>query len=154
MTEYSFRVATIDDFDYVYDFAKRFYEVSPYSSIYEFSERRVHEVITHYLTGDRSAVMAVLMLKDKVPVGLIAGVSALNLFAEGTLAVEQVWWVDEDHRKTKKSLVLVALFEEWAKRIGASHCVFTSIKDVTDLSNLYTKLGYVETEQSFIKRIN
>ena len=153
MTKYNFRVATIDDFGIVYDFAIRFYEVSPYNSIYEFSEKRTSEVITTYLNSPKDKMIVVLMLCDGIPVGMIAGVTIPNLFSEGTMSVEQIWWVDEEYRKTRYSLTLVALFEDWAKRVGSTHSVFTSIKETTNLTNLYTRLGYVETEQSFIKRI-
>lgn len=151
---YSYSIATMEDFDTVYEFAKAFYLATPYANTFEFSEARVKEVIRIYLTSPKTEAITVLLSKDGVPVGMIAGVAGKSLFTEGVYTVEQMWWVDPAHRGTRFALGLLKAYEDWAKVIGAEYCVVASIKDVTNLDKLYTKFGYVNSEQSFMKRIN
>ena len=143
----------MEDLDTVYDFAKQFYEATPYSKTYEFSETRLKEVIRIYLESPKTAAITVLLTKDEVPVGVVAGVAAKSLFSDGVHTVEQIWWVDPHHRNTRYSLGLIKAFEDWSRQIGASHCIVASIREVTDLTRLYNKLGYEEHEQAFLKKL-
>jgi len=153
MPEYNFRVATMEDLEDVYDMAKEFYEASPYATTHEFSEARVKEVIRIYLSAPLNEAVVVLMLDGELPVGMIAGVNTANLFSEGSQAIEQVWWVDPPHRKTRASITLLMLFEEWAKEIGAKYCVMSSIPELTELSRLFEGVGFRLKEQSYLKEV-
>lgn len=146
------KLAEASDYSEVIRMAKAFHEASPYADL-EFSEERCRGLFDHYLRGDRRELVIILATdKDRI-FGMIIGFSNHTPFSDEKVAAELAWWVDEDKRKSKDSLLLFKAYEDWALRIGAKINQMAMLDDVTDLSGFYLKQGYSPAERSYIKRI-
>lgn len=145
----SLKLAERQDLSDVLRMARSFHEASPYSNL-EFSEARCIEMFERYLVGNKKEFV-ILLACDERPFGMIIGFANSLPFSLDLVATELAWWVDEDKRRTKDSLLLFKAYEDWAKRIGAKITQMAMLDDVTNLRKFYLKQGYSPAEQSFIK---
>lgn len=148
----SLKLAEASDYSEVIRMAQAFHKASPYADL-EFSEERCRGLFDHYLRGDRRELVIILAHQEERVFGMIIGFSNSIPFSDEKVAAELAWWVDEDKRKTKDSLLLFKAYEDWALRIGAKISQMAMLDDVTDLSGFYLKQGYTPAERSYIKRI-
>lgn len=131
--------------------AKNFHSSSPYSG-QPFSEEKCVRLFNDYLSGDKTS-MIIILAEDKTVFGMIIGLKSELPFSTVNVCTELAWWVDEDRRKTKDSILLFKAYEEWSKRVGGSLSAVAMLEGVTDLSLFYEKSGYRPAEKTFVKEI-
>lgn len=148
----SLKLAESKDYPDIIRMAQAFHRASPYVDL-EFSEERCRGLFDHYLRGDRRELVIILAHEEERVFGMIIGFANSIPFSNEKVAAELAWWVDEDKRKTKDSLLLFKAYEDWALRIGAKMSQMAMLDDVTNLSGFYLKQGYQPAERSYIKRI-
>ena len=68
-------------------------------------------------------------------------------------ATEVAWFVSKEFRGKVSSIKLVKHYEKWAKDNGASYVGMCDIQDISNLSSLYTRMGYSKTETVYLKEI-
>lgn len=145
------RLATENDFDDIVRMAKSFHDASPYVSL-EFSEGKCREFFNHYLRGDRKEVIIILAHAEERVFGMIIGYASSTPFSDNLVASEVAWWVDEDMRQSRDSLLLFKAYEDWALRINVKITQMAMLDNSTNLQNFYSKQGYSPAERSYIKR--
>lgn len=128
--------------------ARAFHSASPYTSL-EFSEERCRQLFESYLAGDKRSLVIILAVG-----GMIIGFCDSPPFSSDRMATELAWWVDEDKRGSRDSLLLFKAYEDWALRVGAKIKQMAMLDDVTDLSKFYEKQGYRPAERSYIKDVS
>ena len=131
--------------------ARAFHEASPYNGL-EFSEEKCNGLFQSYLAGDKKSLVIILAV-DEGPYGMIIGLSDSLPFSLDRVAMELAWWVDEDKRGSRDSLLLFKAYEDWALRVGAKIKQMAMLDDVTNLAAFYEKQGYRPAERSYIKEI-
>lgn len=142
------RLANENDFPEILRMAKRFHEISPYRGL-PFSEDSCKNVFDFYLRGDKTDI--VIILAGDNPYGMLIACANQLPFSEDKVAMELAWWVDEDKRGSKDSLLMKKAYEAWARKIGASITQMAMLDEVTNLDKFYRKQGYVPAERSYIK---
>jgi hypothetical protein len=145
------KLAEASDYNDVIRMAKAFHEASPYSSL-EFSEEKCNGLFKSYLAGDKKSLVIILATGER-PHGMIIGYSDSLPFSFDRVATELAWWVDEDKRGSRDSLLLFKAYEDWALRVGAKIKQMAMLDDVTNLAAFYEKQGYRPAERSYIKDI-
>lgn len=145
------KLATSEDYPHIIRMARAFHRASPYADL-EFSEERCEELFRRYLTSDKRDLVIILAVEE-TPFGMIVGFANSIPFSNEKIAAELAWWVDEDKRGTKGSLLLFKAYEDWAVRIGAKISQMAMLDEVTNLTKFYTKQGYTPAERSYVKRI-
>ena len=130
--------------------ARRFHEASPYSDL-TFSEEQTRAVFEKYLKSNKTEIVIILSCDPK-PMGMIIGACTGLPFSEDKVASELAWWVDEDKRGSRDSLLLFKAYQDWALRVGSKITQMAMLDGVTNLNNFYLKQGYVPAERSYIKR--
>jgi GNAT superfamily N-acetyltransferase len=145
------RLATKEDRGEVLRMARAFHKASPYSGI-TFSEDVCSALFDQYILGDKTGLIIILSV-DKDPYGMVIGHCATPPFSTEKVASEIAWWVDEDHRGSRDSVLLLKAYEDWALRVGASMCQVAMLDDVTDLQRFYQRQGYRPAERSFVKEL-
>lgn len=143
------RLATEEDYREIVRMAKSFHEASPYSDV-EFSEERCEELFRAYLTGDRRSLVIILAVDDR-PFGMIIGHCSELPFSDDRVSSEIAWWVDEDHRGHRDSVLLMKAYQDWSIRVGAKMTQMAMLDSVTDLDKFYRRQGFVPAERSYIK---
>lgn len=144
------RLATDKDEQEVLRMASCFHGVSPYKDL-EFSSTASLGLFNAYLHGDKTSLVIILSEQDERPRGMVIGMSSTPLFSEDKMATEIAWWMDEEYRGSKDSLLMIEAYQEWSRRVGAKMTQVAMLDDLTDLSRFYTKKGYRPAERSFIK---
>lgn len=140
------RLANENDFPEILRMARAFHEVSPYRDL-EFSEDSCRNVFDLYLRGDKTDI--VIILSDNS--GMLIACANQLPFSNDKVAMELAWWVDEDKRGSKDSLLMKKAYEAWARKIGAKLTQMAMLDEVTNLDKFYRKQGYVPAERSYIK---
>lgn len=146
------RIATLDDFYEVltmtYAFAKETYPelAIDYEDVSTFIK---------YLLSDNRKSIVLLLEKDNLVVGMIAGTLIKALFNKEMILQEAAWWVNPDHRNTKEALSLPQALEVWGKKVGASWSqLCTAEGDYSPrVGKYYKRLGYKAFEHTYLKRI-
>lgn len=147
----SLKLATAEDYPHIIRMARAFHQASPYADL-EFSEEKCEQMFRLYLAGDKRELIIILAVSES-PFGMIIGFANSIPFSNEKVAAELAWWVDEDKRGTKDSLLLFKAYEDWAVRIGAKVSQMAMLDEVTNLSKFYVKQGYAPAERSYVKRI-
>lgn len=157
----SLRLAGRDDYQHIIRMARRFHEASPYSDL-EFSEEQSRAVFEKYLGSNKTEIVIILAENDEPSplgafdtssvYGMIIGACSSLPFSEDKVASELAWWVDEDKRGSKDSLMLFKAYQDWARRVGSKITQMAMLDDVTNLNKFYLKQGFVPAERSYIKR--
>lgn len=146
----SLRLATKEDYPHIIRMARRFHEASPYSDL-EFSEEQSRTVFEKYLGSNKTEIV-IILAGEEIPYGMIIGYSNALPFSLDRVATELAWWVDEDKRGSKDSLMLFKAYQDWARRVGSKITQMAMLDDVTNLEKFYLKQGFVPAERSYIKR--
>lgn len=97
-----------------------------------------------------------LVDEDDNVVGCLACLLSEIMFSKQKVALELVFWLEPEYRNSKSSVLLLQYYEEWARKKG---CDLISLVHMENNSkdkakHLYNKLGYTQTEYSYIKELN
>lgn len=144
------KLAESGDWSSVLRMARKFHEGSPFRDLV-FSEERLFEVFNQYLSDPKSLIF-ILVEVDQLPVGMIVGYASQLPFSEDIVSGEIAWWVDEDYRHSRYSLLLFRAYEEWSRRVGAKMNQVAMINEMTDISKFYERNGYRLAEQSYVRK--
>ena len=146
---YSIRLAMASDVPRLYEMAVAHYQASGY--LFPVDEQYGLRFL-HQQVQSPDACALVLLREDKA-VGVLLGSSSPHPFLPVKIAVEILWWVDEDHRGWD-SLELLKAFEYWAKNI--KRCQIISCADVAQhsIAAIYERRGYKLEEQTWTKELN
>ena len=152
------RLAEEKDYQDVLRMARAFHEASPYNGL-EFNEDQCRDFFRQYLRGDRRRLIIILAGEIPSPqaidpsrvYGMIIGHSDSPPFSLDRVASEVAWWVDEDKRGSRGSLLLFKAYQDWALRVGSKITQMAMLDDVTNLEKFYTKQGFRPAERSYIK---
>lgn len=147
----SLRLATAGDYGDIIRMAKAFHQKSPYSPL-DFSEDRCEEIFRAYLSGDKRDLIIILAV-DERPFGMIIGHCAETPFSDDRVASEIAWWIDEDKRGNRDSVLLMRAYQDWALRVGARITQMAMLDEVTDLDKFYRRQGFIPAERSYVKVI-
>lgn len=128
---------------------KSFHKSSPFSNL-KFDEGKVSKIYDAYLKSDKSDII-VIIAEDVKPFGFIVGICEELPFSSDKVAMELAWWVDEDHRGHRDSVLLMKAYEDWSVRIGARMTQMAMLDESTDLHRFYKRMGYRPAEASYIK---
>lgn len=152
MTDY-LRLATIDDIPTLIGFAKNFHRVSPYRGM-RFNTRKGEKFLKSVIVGSQSEGIVLVALHDLKPIGMLVGAAHEPVFTSNRIAMELGWWIEEEHRATRASLLIYSAYEDWAKRIGCSHVQGAYLPGVSPiLDEFYKKRGYIQVESSYLKTL-
>lgn len=137
------KIAELEDFDTVLNFAKKFVESSPYKDFYD--EETVKALIKFYLEQPRDT--HIIILDD---FGFIAGSASMFPFGTGKLASETAWWIEPDSRGENRGAKLKDAFEYWAKNIAQCNLITMTSLD-KNVEKIYKKNGYKLYERAYMK---
>lgn len=147
------RLATHEDSPVLLEIAKKFHEESPYQTL-EFSREKGIRVLSNIIGGDLKNSVCLVALKGDEIIGFIFGAAESPVFSNDKIAMELGWFVLEEHRKTRASLLLFHAYEDWAKRVGCKYIQAAFLPGTgTDLSEFYIRNGYSQVESSYLKQI-
>lgn len=144
------RLARPEDEERLVEMASAFQAMSPYRSL-EFSPAACSRLFKAYLEGDKTELIVIISEQDGEARGMVIGMCSSPLFSDDKMATEIAWWMDEDYRKTRDSLLLIEAYQEWARRVDAKVIQCAMLPDVTDLSRFYEKQGMTRAEVSYIR---
>ena len=89
--------------------------------------------------------------KDEDVIGFICGMYSQPLFSSENIATEVAWFVNKEYRNSSAGFKLMKAYEEWAVNKGVKYIGMTYLEDITDLSEIYEKKGYVKAETQYMK---
>lgn len=152
---YSIRLAELSDVPDLVFLGKIAYNFH-YKSFMKWDSNKMMTVVKNAIESDD--FIAYVLEKNnsngKEVVGLFFGMVSEALFAEELQATEIVWYVQEEHRKTRLSWKMVEMFQTWAKKKGASYVMLTSVdRDLEKTKRFYSNRGFTLKELSFTKEL-
>ncbi len=142
------RLAQESDYGEVIRMARNFHLASPYSEL-EFDEPSCRRLFEAYLSNKREFM--IILAEKEYPFGMIVGHCASSPFSKDKITSELAWWVDEEYRGSRDSLLLMKAYEDWCVRVGSKITQMAMLDQSTDLEKFYRKSGYIPAERSFIK---
>lgn len=145
------RLAERRDFEDVNRMLREFHQKSPYSSLV-YDEEKVWQNFKFYLKN-KNQMIIILSEQDDRPRGLIVGSISSPAFSSDLVATELAWWMDEDYRKSRDSMLLFDAYQDWTKRVGARMCHMALLSNSPDLSKKYERNGYELSEKTYVKEL-
>jgi GNAT superfamily N-acetyltransferase len=139
------KIATLEDFDTVFDLAMKFSKASNYDKFVD--PEKVKGMINIFLTADQTDKL-ILLYGD---VGMLVAATTPFIFGGQKMATEIAWWVEPSERKNGVGDQLLQAFEHWAKKIGCKMVTMTSLDD--NVGKFYETRDYVLYERAYFKEI-
>lgn len=149
---YNLKIATIADLEYIKRMSKSFFLSSIYKDK-EYDDDKVTDIILELLHDPTNRVIILGLLEGK-PIAQLAATVQPLLFNLSRIATEVLWWVDEEHRRSRVGAQLIEAFEYWAKNIAkADYTQLCSLNgDMVDpVGKYYEKIGYTLIEKAYLK---
>lgn len=133
-----------------------FEKESPYGDTHTFDEMRTAKLILDLLNlGKDNAI--ILLAEDDTGkiVGILAAIKTFTTMGFEPTAMEVIWWVAQDARKSRLQLQLIHAFHYWCNRVGVSRIVLSSMENEHSQSvdRFYKRLGYKLTEHTYVKKV-
>jgi hypothetical protein len=144
------RRATAADYDAIMAMGTQFVEETAYRQWITPNPEVWARTVTALLEG---TIGTILVSDDEAgrPVGLIAATVFPNFASGLTMASDIVLWIEPPSRSLARVRALVAAYEAWATHQGA--VVATLVSWHRRLDTFYGRLGYRETERTFMKEL-
>jgi hypothetical protein len=155
-SEYTVRFGEERDITALFTMGLEFLSESPYKDM-EVIPEEVINTISQYINGDKKERILLVVVKNDIPVGMLAATTSKHLLNKDIIASEMLWWMDERERNSKGSFKLIEAFEYWARNVvKAKHIQLSNhiSQSMDRVSRFYNKRGYRMVEQNFIKDIN
>ena len=143
------REATEEDFPRILDMCESFWKETQFNVPFD----RVHTELMVDMALDHG-LLAVLDVDGVV--GFIAGIKGPLLANPDYLAgTELAWWVDPEHRKSKKGVDLMVFIEELARKQNIKYWNMVSMESSNpEVANkIYDRLGYHKSETSWTREL-
>lgn len=145
------REATESDLFDVLVLAREFSREAP--DMHTWNKDKVEAQLKNALVNPDYVLLVVEEDNGDLSGGLLGLVTEMYLNTT-KLAVEMAWFMSKEYRGGKQALKLLDAFEQWAKSVEADYLVMADIKGIQDLSKLYERKGFKETEASYARRIS
>jgi len=107
----SLKIATTEDFDFVYSMVMKFAQSNELSKYVE--EDKIKSLVENFLTSPNEE--KIVLLHGEV--GMLAAFIQPILFGSTRQACEIAWWVEPEYRNQKVGDVLKEAFVFWAKKL-------------------------------------
>lgn len=146
----SLKLVTEQEREAVVRMATDFFNASPYQK-YGVDTEEVNTLITAFINERSEKICPVLMVNNN-PVGLLAALSAKNIFNKKKVTAELIWWIDPDYRNFRHSTLMLDAYEYWAKEVVHAQIIQLVCLD-DKLHKLYTRRGFVRAENAYMKEI-
>ncbi|MGD9682609.1 MAG: GNAT family N-acetyltransferase [Candidatus Obscuribacterales bacterium] len=144
------RVATLDDLNTLVRFSRKFQKNSPYKGM-EFSNERTRQTLEAIIRTNGLKGIVLVALKGSEAVGMIVAMADYPPMSSDLMSTELAWWIEPEHRKSRRSLLLFETYEAWAKKIGCKYIHSAYLEGSTELTSFYNRKGYKKVETSFLK---
>jgi Acetyltransferase (GNAT) family len=132
----------------------RFFDNSPYSGG-NFSYDKVKNLAQQIIDSDKSESIIILLHDGEQAQGFIVGLTSETPFGTDKVALELAWWVEPDHRGSRKSLELMKAYEVWARKVNCNIVQMGYIENNSPpkLEEIYKRNNYTLQEKGFWKVI-
>ena len=130
--------------------AKEFYESSQF--LRKFDLERFIALWKNAIEGEQGTIIAAF--DDGEFIGAISGMLYPEAYSGELIAQEFFWFVRPGHRGLA-GMRLYKAFEQWAKQKGCAEIRMGHLADLMPekVAMTYKRLGYVEVERNFAKRL-
>jgi len=151
--EYSIRDAVAEDVVDLVVLGKQFVKESNNQKLLGWSMKKVYDSLHNAIERDDLGVFVLCCGGETV--GMLVCFIAPCFFSDALQAGELVWYVDPEHRGSRKSIEMLIVFEDWAKERGAVCCNMMNLEVLSPekTAKFYTRRGYTLTENTFIKEL-
>lgn len=150
--DYNIRVANEDDLSDIYILGKQFAKESG-NGFLGWNSTKVKASLEDVIA--REDFGAFVLCKGENVVGMFICFATPCFFSDKIQAVEIAWYVEPEHRGSRKAVEMLNWFEEWGKHMGAV-CVNMVNLDMLNpekVAKMYKKRGYRIAENTFVKEL-
>lgn len=142
-------LATLEDHSRLVEMSLNFFNASEYKK-FGVSEDRVSELVTSFLNADRKEKLCIVLRDEDFPVGMLAVLSATNIFNNEKSCIELVWWIEPEYRGYKAASDMLDLYEYWARTVVKAQVIQMVALD-DKLDNLYKRRKFTRSEMTYTK---
>ena len=143
------RTATPDDVFDILILAKEFSKEAPKS--HKWDKEKTELFLLSAFKNDNMEIFVIDV--DGEIEGALVGILYELYMSHTAQATELAWFVSKDYRGKPSSIRLIKAFEKWAKDRGASQVGMGDIEGISNLENLYNRLGYEKSETVYLKEL-
>lgn len=151
MTDLEYSKLQTKDVDEVVPLLKEFFLKSNLKEVGSFDPFRVMGILFNLV--NQESFLGIVVRDRGELVGIITANIVPNLFQKGNVCAEQIWYVKDSHRNTTIGMRLFDAMERWAKSKGCTQIQVGSAEGYSNVSRIYSKLGYTKIDSSYWKEI-
>lgn len=152
MSNYRLKIATVEDWNAVLPMAKKFFETTTDSKSIAWDEESVLQL---FLTLTANGFTVLAISESGETVGMLGCLVQPHLLNNNVRqAVELMWWVEPEHRKSPVGNALRECAEAVAK-VDGCHRICMSMLDTSPdvIQRIYERAGYRLQEKAFVKEL-
>lgn len=135
----------------VVEASKQAIKDSPYKDLEDVDYGGIVDMFYYAEPVDK--VLFIVVDNDEIVGILAAGTAPHVLVPHKRQAVEYLWWVREDKRKSRYGYELLKVYEDWAHWIGCDFIVTAHFTSNPEVSKILERRQYKSVEVAYIKEI-
>lgn len=155
-TEYphpTLRNATLDDVDWIVQNGAKEFEGSPYSE-FTVHNGKARQLIERLIVNGQKEAVVLISHANGQPVGVLAAYAFEPLFASNKIAIECLWFLEDEYRKGSRARDMMDAYEHWARLVGCTHIQYGVLStSPKGMDRLYERAGLTCTEHIYMKRV-
>lgn len=147
------RQGRLDDIPYLIEFGRKIYNGSPMEFM-ALDEKKAVAKLEEALIASPAQQIVLISHVDDVPVGTLVAYAFEPVFSSEKIAVEVLWYLDEEYRKGRRGIEMMEAYEYWAKMVGCSVVQYGwLVSSPVNMPKLYERTGAELSEQVYYKRL-
>ena len=149
------RHATLEDVPMMLEMGEELFTGSSYSTL-TLDKAKARENLEKFVIEGGTEYLCLLSLGDTgEPVGIIAAYAFTPLFSSQKVAVEVLWYLKEEYRKSRRGREMMEAYEYWAKMVGCTTVQYGFLEtSPKGMVKMYERYGCVKTETVYSKVIS
>lgn len=144
----------------MFELARHFLEQTQYGEILTVNLQQLAHLVSRCLQvgvifvaeAQRAAVLNGVTVQHRPLIGMLAAFPLNDPISGKPFLDEIAWWVEPEHRRGTTGPKLLWAAEKWARQKGLRLVKMVAPKE-TNVGRFYERMGYVEVETAYVKRL-
>jgi GNAT superfamily N-acetyltransferase len=147
------RFGSLNDIDTIIAMADKLHKRSVYHSL-SLDLKKVRAGLERFIVEGQSNFLVLVSEDNGKPVGILVAYAYEPIFSQDRVAIEVLWFLEDEYRKSTRGVEMADAFEYWAKMIGCKLAQYGYLSSADPgMQKFYERRGMKMVEMVYHKEL-